>query len=60
MSKEVDVIEIGLGEEVRDTVRAEPVDGPRGDRHKGGTSPTRALVWNVGTWLSMPRENSEW
>jgi hypothetical protein len=60
MSKKLAVIEIGFGEQVREATRAEPVDGPGGDRQKGGTSPTQALVWNVGTWGAMARENSEW
>jgi hypothetical protein len=49
MSKKLAVIETGFGEQVREAMRAEPADGPRGDRQKGGTSPTQALVWNVGT-----------
>jgi len=48
--KRRDVIETGLQLLVRDGTRAEPADGSRDDRHKGGVSPAQALVWNVGTW----------
>ena len=45
----------------RDHPAAEPQHGgPVGIRHGGGESANRALVWNVGTCASMPRETREW
>ncbi len=31
----------------------------RGNRHKGGVNVAQALVWNVGTYAPMLRENSQ-
>jgi len=45
-----DVIETGLQSLARDRARRAPVFCPSDDRHKGGASPTQALVWNVGTF----------
>ena len=58
--KRRDVIETGLQLLARDEARQEPADGPSGDRHEDGGSPAQALVWNVGTFASMPRETSKW
>ena len=48
--KQLDVIETGRENVARDTAWGMPADCPSDDRHKGGVSPTQALVWNVGTW----------
>ena len=58
--KRIDVIETGLQLLARDQAWGVPADCPRGDRHQGGVSPTQALVRNVGTFFSMPRETSKW
>ena len=42
-----------------DAVEAKPAYGLDGDRHKGGVSLAQALAWNVGTWVTMPRERSK-
>ena len=58
--KRRDVIETGLQLLARDEARGMPADCPSGDRHKDGVSPVQALVENVGTCVSMPRETSKW
>ena len=58
--KRRDVIKTGLQLLARDQAWGVPADCPRGDRHQGGVSPTQALVRNVGTFCSMPREISKW
>jgi len=55
-----DVIETGLQLLARDEARGKPADCPSGDRHKDGVSPAQALAENVGTCVSMLRENSKW
>jgi len=43
-----------------DGVWAIPVYGPDGIRHEGGVTSVQALVWNVGTCVSMLREQLKW
>ena len=57
--KIIDVIETGLRTLAREGARGMPADGPSGDRHEDGVSPAQALVRNVGTFTSMPREISQ-
>lgn len=58
--KRRDVIESRLQSLACDEARGEPADCPSDDRHEGGASPAQALVRNVGTFTSMPRETSKW
>jgi hypothetical protein len=58
--KRRDAIESRLQLLACDEARGEPADCPSDDRHEGGASPAQALVRNVGTFTSMPRETSEW
>ena len=57
--KIMDVTETGLRTLARDEARGMPADCPSGDRHGDGVSPVQALVRNVGTFASMPRETSQ-
>ena len=52
----MDVTKTRLQSLAWDAVEAPPADGLGGDRHKGGVSLAQALAWNVGTWVTMPRE----
>jgi hypothetical protein len=56
----MDVTETRLQSLTWDGAWGAPADYPGGDRHEGGVSLARALVWNVGTFASMQRENLEW
>jgi len=58
--KIMDVTETGPRRLARDEARGMPADCPSGDRHEDGVSPAQALVRNVGTFASMPRETSKW
>jgi hypothetical protein len=43
-----------------DEVWALPVYGPCGIRHESGVTSVQALVWNVGTCVSMLRKQLKW
>jgi hypothetical protein len=43
-----------------DEVWALPVYCPCGTRHESGVTSVQALVWNVGTCVSMIREQLKW
>jgi hypothetical protein len=50
--KVTDVIETGLRYQVRDRVWGKPFYCPDGGWQKGGASLVQAYMWNVGTWRS--------